>query len=747
MCDIIDNIKGVAVYQDDIIIAGSSIQEHDERLEKVLSLLQENGVKLNRDKCVIRKYKLSFLGHIFDKDGMSPDPEKIAAINRLAPPSNVTDLRRMLGMVNYLGTYIPNLATITRPLNDLLKSNMEWSWGPTQISAFEEIKNLITSAPTLTYYKPEKPIIVSADASSYGLGAVLLQEESDGVKPIAYASRTLNQSEKNYAQIEKECLASVWACEKFQRYLVGLESFRLVTDHKPLVPLMNDRDLDNVPLRCQRLLMRLMRFNSIAEHAPGKNMQIADTLSRHPTADDKVPDTVDEVESYIEGIRDQWPASDNKLTEIRKATQLDEQLQAAIVYTVDGWPGRAWKVPSNLRELYAVRAHLSVSEGLLLYNDRIVIPRSMQKEMLKRVHDGHLGMTKCRERARSSVWWQGIGRDIDGTVKSCTHCQVHSPAQQREPLMCSPLPENPWEKIGADLFMHKGQSYLAVVDYYSRYLEIIHLTSTTSNAVINKFKNIFARWGIPYEIFSDNGPQFSATEFAKFAKAYGFNHTTSSPSYPQANGAAERAVQTAKRILDQEDPFLAIMTYRATPVTATGYSPARLLTGREPRTTMPYTRRHMQPRCSNTENIRRSDEKAKSQYEKFYNRRYSAKKPLQPLVQDDPVRMRTDHDKRWSDVGRIVGSNTPRSYTVKTSHGNTVRRNRRHLMLVQPPDPEGQPVPVPDTMQTPDSEAQPPDAAKPETQQIDIPDDPVLPKSPVMTKCGRMVKQPRRLDL
>ena len=399
-----------------------------------------------------------------------------------------------------------------------------------QEKSFNEVKQALVNATTLTFYNPRKPITVSANASSFGIGAVILQEENNRLKPIAFAYRTLLPAESRYAQIEKECLASVWACEKFDRYLRGLQQFKLLTDHKPLVPLINGSDLNAVPMRCQRLLMRMMRYNPKAQHVPGKDLIVTDTLSRHPlpTCDEEDEQTV-EVEIYVSEVTRSWPISDIRLDEIREAVDKDLAIREAMTFTLDGWPARSNDIPCDLHGLYSVRSNLSVAEGLLLYNGRIVIPSALQPEILEVIHHGHQGITKCNERAKEAVWWFGIGKDIKHIVSHCEQCQVNKAAQRREPLISSPLLGRPWDRIGIDLLVFKGKTFLVAMNYYSRYLEVMNLPKATSSLVIAKLKSIFARWGVPLEVVSDNGPQFSSESFSKFAKNYGFKHTRQAP--------------------------------------------------------------------------------------------------------------------------------------------------------------------------------------------------------------------------
>ena len=260
-----------------------------------------------------------------------------SAIKDLKEPTNVKELRRVIGMVQYLGKFVFDLSTIMKPMTDLLKSTSVLSWGPDQQDSFEKVKTLICSSPTLAYYDKDKPTIVSSDASSYGLGSVLLQEHPEGIKPVAFCSRTLTAAEQQYSQIEKECLASVWACEKFSRYLVGLPSFVLFTDHKPLVPLFNSKPLDTAPVRCQRMLLRMMRFNAIVKYVPGKDMSVADTLSRSPLpVESHGTEMQEEIRAHVEAVQTFWPVSSGKLEELKQATKEDEQLQAVtyLCYTV-----------------------------------------------------------------------------------------------------------------------------------------------------------------------------------------------------------------------------------------------------------------------------------------------------------------------------------------------------------------------------------------------------------------------------
>ena len=750
MVQMLEGLDGVFCYMDDILIFGKDQANHDANLEKTLKRLKEAGLKLNQQKCKYRQSEVAFLGHIFSKDGVRPDPSKVEAITDMKPPGSVQEIRQFLGMVHYLGSYLPSLHTVTEPLNALLRKDVAWNWDHSQQNAFDEIKRMVTQAPTLQFYNVERPTRVSADASSYGLGGALMQLHDDQWKPVAFCSRTLTPAECNYAQIEKECLASVWACEKFARYLCGLENISLVTDHKPLVPLINTKDLSDVPVRCQRLLMRLMNFSVQAEYHPGHTLVVADTLSRIPINGEAHTAQEEDVRCFVGSIINAIPASPKRLEEIREATKKDQTLSKAIKLTLSGWPHKQKDVPDDLVPFFKQKSNLSVIDGLLTFGSRIVIPEALQADVTHRLHDGHLGVEKCLQKAKMCVWWPKMTDQVKAKVGNCELCRTLAPAQRKQPLMPTKLPEGPWKRLGADLCFHKGCHYLVVVDYFSRFIEILKMSSDTTTAnVISKLKAIFARFGIPNEIVSDNGPQFSSSQFAEFMKTCGTMHTTSSPHHPSSNGAAERAVQTAKKILSQEDPWLGLLAYRSSPLKATGFSPSQLLMGRNLQTTIPCLPSALKPKWPSARQVQRNDKIAKEGYATYYNRRHGAR-PLAELQKGQQVLIRTDGDDHWTKKGTVQEhAAQPRSYFVETDRG-IVRRNRRHLVVAPPatsPCTSESPVIVPmDSPVTSPSAVTPPPpvspSSSPSPNRSDVPERPVTTQ---VTRSGRPVKPPRRL--
>ncbi|XP_061920402.1 uncharacterized protein K02A2.6-like [Entelurus aequoreus] len=531
--EVTEGLEGVVCHMDDVLVWGRTQKEHDARLHATLEKIQKAGITLNVDKCDLSKSEVTFLGHVLSTSGISPDPSKTEAVRKMQEPTTVTELRSFLGMINQLGKFVPQLAERDKPLRDLLSKKNCWVWGVDQARAFQDLKDALTSTPVLAMYDPNRECKVSADASSYGLGGVLLQKWEEEWRPVAYMSRSLTPTEQRYAQVEKEALGLTWACERFRNFLIG-KHFQMETDHKPLLSLLGSQALDALPPRIQRFRMRLMRYSYSISHVPGKCLWTADTLSRAPvkreeTAADK--ELFEETNIYADMVLENLPASADYLEELREQLQRDSVCAQVMQLCAEGWPAHGSKEPA-LRLYWAEQAFLTVQDGVLLKGHRLVIPSTMRNYVLAKLHEGHQGVVKCRQRARQSVWWPGLSQQLNELVLNCRTC-CKERQNHREPLMPSPYPGRPWEKLGADLFMLGTKTYLLVVDYMSRYVEIALLTSTRSNDVIHHLKSIYARHGIPDVLVSDGGPQFSGAGFAEFAESYGFRHITSSPRYPQ----------------------------------------------------------------------------------------------------------------------------------------------------------------------------------------------------------------------
>lgn len=671
---LLDGVTGTQSFIDDVLVHAPTTSVHDTALQTTKSILKKNGITLNESKCKYRQTSVKYLGHIVSGEGIKPDPDKVQAISDLPEPTNVQELRRALGMFTYLGRFLPDLSTVSAPLRSLLRSEAVWSWDATQSAAFAKLQHLAATAPCLAHYDAQLPTIVSADASSYGIGGVLLQQHHNSEwHPVAYASRSLTTTEQGYAQIEKECLASVWTCERFDQYLYGAKPFILHTDHKPLVPLINTRDLDKVPLRCQRMLLRFLRYDVKAEHVPGKNMVVPDTLSRAPSPLVAASTEIaEDIQVALAAVTDAL-ASPHLQQRIAEATASDPILSAVARYTVQEWPQT---VPSPLLPYHQERGHLSLVNGILSHGLRLVIPATLQPEILVKLHEGHQGMTKTKARAKDSVWWPGITTEIDQYVANCNIC-IKQRFQAPEPLQATEFPTRPWERLASDLCESNGMQYLITVDYYSRFIDVHRLHSTTSQAIIKHLKSLFAVHGFPDVIVSDNGPQFSSREFEQFTARCNIRHRTSSPHHPQSNGEAERAVQTAKRLIASSgDLDEALLAYRSTPL-ANGYSPAELLFGRRIRSSVPCASELLKPAMVDNEKLQRFEQKHKQQQQRHFDNRHRARQ-LPPLAVGSKVFI-ADLAKE----GTVVSQVSNRSYTIATTSG-VIRRNRSSLKYLPP---------------------------------------------------------------
>ena len=373
---------------------------------------------------------------------------------------------------------------------------------------------------------------LQCDASQSGLGAAILQKGH----PVPYASRALTSAEIRYAQIEKELLAIVFACERFDTYIHGKDVVMVETDHKPLETIVR-KSLNSAPQRLQRMLLRLQRYNLDIRYKRGKELFLADTLSRAFPPDEEVSEFVHELEEIDhKALLQDLTVSGARWRQIESASADDPVLQELRLTIQRGWPLTRGDVSQCLYPYFDIRDELTVQGTLIFKGQQLVVPAS-------------LGVEACIRRARDSLYWPRMSTELKEYIAKCDVCMAHRSEQCKEPIQQHDFAARPWSKVAVDLCDLDRRTLLVISDYYSNYIEVARVTSITSRSIIKELKAVFARFGIPDVVVTDNVPQFSSAEFLVFSRMWCFDHVTSSPKYPQSNGKAENAVKNRKATL------------------------------------------------------------------------------------------------------------------------------------------------------------------------------------------------------
>ena len=589
MENLLHGIPCVIVRVDDILVGGKDDVDHLSNLDAVLTTLSAAGLRLKKSKCEFMVTQVTYCGYRISGRGVEPVKDKVEAIQKAPEPQNVSQLRSFLGMLNYYHQFLPNIATTLEPLHQLLRQGTPWQWKQEQQKAFESAKELLQSADLLVHFDPAKPLILATDASDYGVGAVLSHQLPDGSeKPIGYASRSLNPAERNYSTIEKETLAILFGVKKFHQFLYG-HPFTLTTDHKPLESLLSAEK--GVPPfaapRVQRWALTLAAYEYTIRYKAGKQNDNADALSRLPLA--TMPQNIPQPGETVL-LMDHLAGTPVCSAQIKNWTKRDPVLSKVMQFTLQGWPTSCEE--TELNPYTRRKWELSVEDGCLLWGRRVVIPPQGRSRVLAELHAAHPGVSRMKALARSYVWWPGLDEAIEQEVRGCDKCQLHQSAPASAPLHPWEWPGQPWTRLHIDYAgPFHGEMFLVVIDAYSKWLEVHLMKSTTSQATIEKLREIFAMHGLPITVVSDNGPNFTSHEFQQFLKGNGIKHVTVSPYHPASNGQAERAVRVFKEGIEKMEEGTMrtklsrfLLKYRITPHTTTGVAPAELLMKRRLRT-------------------------------------------------------------------------------------------------------------------------------------------------------------------
>ena len=449
MNSVLTGIQGLKclVYLDDIVIYGSSLQDHNKRLKEVLQRLRENNLKLQPDKCEFLRKEVIYLGHIISENGISPDPSKLTAIKDFPTPKKIKDIQSFIGLAGYYRKFIEDFSKIAKPLTKLTKKTEKFVWTTEQQNAFDTLKEKLMTAPVLKYPDFSQEFTVTTDASDYAIGAVLSQGKVGNDRPIAYASRVLSKAEQNYNTTEKELLAIVWAVKHFRPYVYGTK-FKIVTDHKPLIWLFNVNDPGS---RLIRWRLKLEEYDYEIIHKAGRANANADALSRNVTREANDTEEEREVFAINEEEREEEESNDKKK-----------------IYTEDE-----------------------------------------KKQILYEYHDapigGHQGIDRTIKRIRLIHNWHGLTKDVEKYIAKCELCQKNKLSRKTKvPLIITDTPTKPFEKCALDIvgpltITTNGNKYLLTFqDNLTKFSKAIPIPNQEANTISKEFvTKIILEHGIP----------------------------------------------------------------------------------------------------------------------------------------------------------------------------------------------------------------------------------------------------------
>ncbi|XP_055588819.1 uncharacterized protein K02A2.6-like [Uranotaenia lowii] len=597
-------------YLDDILVGGRTQEEHRRNLHLVLTRLQEFGFTVRIEKCSFNMRQVKYLGQILDGDGIRPDPEKVAAIANMPPPHDVPTLRSYLGAINYYGKYVKEMRTLRQPMDMLLKAGTKFEWSTACQKSFDRFRELLQSPLLLTHYNPKIDIVVSADASSVGLGARIAHRFPDGsVKAICHVSRSLTQAESNYSQVEKEGLALVFGVTRFHRMRFG-RHFILETDHKPLLQIFGSKK--GIPIytanRLQRWALTLLLYDFEIRYISTNSFGHADVLSRlinsHVRPEEEHVIASLELEKSVRTVVDEsFQAFPLSFKAVQSETKSDTSLQQVIRFVNEGWPTKKTSITDpGIQQFFQRRECLSVVTGCLLYGERLVIPPRFRKRVLQQLHKRHPGVERMRSLARRYVYWPNVDDEVANLVRSCNECASVAKTDRKTTMESWPTPEKPWQRLHLDYAGPlDGNYFLILVDSYTKWPEVVRTKDITTAATLRILRGIFARYGQPETLVTDNGTQLTSDRFESYCDTHGIVHLKTAPFHPQSNGLAERFVDTFKRSLkkitaggatldEAIDTFL--LCYRTTPCRSApgGKSPAEMMYNRNIRTSLELLR-------------------------------------------------------------------------------------------------------------------------------------------------------------
>ena len=727
--DITAHIVRMERCVDDSLLHDNDLEEHWWRTIDFLELLGSAGIVLNPEKLQFAQSTVDFAGFRITNGTVEPLPKYIDAIKEFPTPENLTDIRSWFGLVNQVSHYA-QLREMMEAFRKFLSPKVKFEWTDELDAVFEESKTRIIQAirEGVRIFDTTRRTCLRTDWSKNGIGYFLAQQHCDckershgccpdGWKITLAGSRFLTSTESNYSPIEGEALAVAWSLEQTRFFTMGCNDLLVIVDHKPLTKMLGDRRLDEIDNpRLFRLKRRTLMWRFDIEYKPGKQNLVADATSRHPskytesasimmqTEEDRME------ESIVAGVSNDVEKLFAVTWEKVKAESKCDKTSISLVNRIsNGFPNTKKEMSDEIANYWEFKGHLTSTDGVVLYKDRIVIPVALRGRIIENLHSAHQGVSGMLSRAQTIVFWPGITVDIEDARKNCRVCHRNAPSQAKMPAKEPKIPNVPFEMIVADFCQLQGKQYLVIGDRLSGWTEVVRVKpgSTTSGAkgLCDALRHAFVTFGVPEELSSDGGPEFTAQESADFFKRWGIRHRLSSAYFPQSNGRAELAVKMAKSLLEYntgsdgnlntDRVVRALLQQRNTPDRDCQLSPAEVLFGRPLRDTMPQLDKSVMIFESGQIHNQwhqawaAKEEAIRSRLVRSCENLNEHSKELEPLREGDSVFVQnqdptSSKPNKWDRQGTVIAAQGYDQYLIRImGSGRLTLRNRRFLRKFQ----------------------------------------------------------------